>query len=266
MYNFFSLGWVVTLACIQGLILKKGVFLRTPKSKGQSKMWSALRVTQWEAMIGLLFLGCGLAAFIVRPEFKTFWLGLLLAWQASLFLAAPYFSLLSVQTLPVPQQRQPMLDRGQAVAENFAARWVWGGVVVLVIAAFIAFQIPLPTRLPNYALLQPPTVPPELLIGINPTPAPVLTATPLPSQTPTGTLPPSPTAINPTTTASITATPSETLTATPDSLTPTPTGAAPTSTASVTQSPLCTPTSTMTPSTTPPPFPPTAAPLATPGC
>ena len=266
MYNFFSLGWVVTLACIQGLILKKGVFLRTPKSKGQSKMWSALRVTQWEAMIGLLFLGCGLAAFIVRPEFKTFWLGLLLTWQASLFLAAPYFSLLSVRTLPVPQQRQPILDRGQAVAENFAARWVWGGFVVLVIAACIAFQIPLPTRLPNYALLQPPTVPPELLIGINPTPAPVLTATPLPTQTQMGTLPPSPTAISPTTTASITAAPSGTLTATPDSLTPTPTGAAPTATASVTRSPLCTPTSTMTPSTTPPPFTPTAAPFATPSC
>jgi hypothetical protein len=260
MYNFFSLGWVVTLACIQGLILKKGVFLRTPKSRGQSKAWSALRVTQWEAVIGLLFLGCGLAAFIVRPEFKTFWLGLLLAWQASLFLAAPYFSLLSVRTLPVPEQRQPILDRGQAVAENFAARWVWGAFIVLVIAACIAFQFPLPTRLPNYALLQPPTVPPELLIGINPTPA---SATPLPSPTPTGTLLPSATAITPTT---VTPTPSGTLTATPSSLTPTPTGPTPTSTASVTLTPLCTPTSTMTPSTTPPPFTPTITPFATQSC
>ncbi len=96
MYNFFSLGWAVTLACIQGLILKKGVFLRTPKSKSHSRTWSALRVTQWETLIGLLFLGFGLAAFVVRPEIKTFWLGLLLAWQSSLFLAAPYYSLLSV--------------------------------------------------------------------------------------------------------------------------------------------------------------------------
>src|SRR5688572_27951237 len=38
MYSYFSLGWVVTLACIEGIIRKKGVFLRTPKSKSDSKL------------------------------------------------------------------------------------------------------------------------------------------------------------------------------------------------------------------------------------
>src|SRR5512138_689828 len=78
MYNFFSLGWAVTLACLQGLIQKKGVFLRTPKTADDSKVLGALRVTQWEGLIGLTFLGFGAAAFLVHPAFKTLWLAFLL--------------------------------------------------------------------------------------------------------------------------------------------------------------------------------------------
>ena len=56
MYNFFSMGWVVTLACLQGLVQKRGVFLRTPKSRDDSKILGALQVTQWETLIGLIAL------------------------------------------------------------------------------------------------------------------------------------------------------------------------------------------------------------------
>lgn len=253
MYNFFSLGWAVTLACIQGLIFKKGVFLRTPKSKGESKVWSALRVTQWETSIGLIFLAGGLAAFLVRPVFTTFWLGLLLAWQASLFLAAPYFSILSVLDRPGPNQRHQDLDRGQPVPENFAARWVWGTFAVLLIVALIAFQIPLPTQLPGYAILQPPTVPPQVLIGINPTPFPTQTDVPtVATQTPTGTLPPTLTIV-PSSTVTSTLVPSATPLSPSPSATiveasPTPTAslAAPTATGTATAA-LCTPTVSVPP-------------------
>lgn len=188
MYNFFSLGWSVTLACIQGLIHKKGVFLRTPKSRRHSRVWNALRVTQWESLIGLLFLGSGVAAFIVRPELKTAWLGLLLAWQASLFLAAPYYSLLSVRVAPTPGTRVQDMDRGRAVAENSAAKLAWATLLVMVAMAWVAFQIPLPGQLPSYAQYQPPDVPPRLLIGVGPTLTPMPTAqptgiTPLPTST-----------------------------------------------------------------------------------
>lgn len=194
MYNFFSLGWAVTLACIQGLVLKKGVFLRTPKSKSHSKVWSALRVTQWEGFIGLSFLGFGLMSFIARPELTTFWLGLLLAWQASLFLAAPYYSLLSVQAMSVDGY-QTNLERGQSVAESAMAKWVWVASLGIAVIAWAAFQIPSPTRQPNYAIYQPVNVLPQQLIGINPTETSP-TPSPLPQVTPTGTPLPSPTIVD----------------------------------------------------------------------
>ncbi len=188
MYNFFSLGWAVTLACIQGLVQQRGVFLRTPKSRSDSKIMSALRVTQWESLIGLLFLGSGLAAFLVRPELKTLWLGLLLAWQASLFLAAPYYSLLSIR-VPTSQAIQPPdVDRGVAVRENAAAKWAWGAVIAMAVVVWAVFQIPQPDRLPGYAAWQPADVPPEALFIIDP-PSP--TPTRVPSSTPAVT--PSPT-------------------------------------------------------------------------
>ena len=188
MYNFFSLGWAVTLACFQGLIQKKGVFLRTPKSRGESKILGALYVTQWEDLIGLTFLGSGLAAIIAHPELKTLWLGLLLAWQASLYLAAPYFSLLSVQTKPSPMTLQPEIDRGQPVLENRLVKWVWGTVAVLAVVMWIAFQIPVPKRTPNYAQYQPAEVPPEVLLGVPTLPTALPTATFFPTPIATITL------------------------------------------------------------------------------
>lgn len=192
MYNFFSLGWVVTLACLQGLVQKKGVFLRTPKSRDDSKVLGALRVTQWETLIGLTFLGFGFLAFVIHPELKTFWLGFLLAWQGSLFLAAPYFSLLSIRSgEPAPTMRQPVLDRGRPVTESRVAKWAWVGVFLLGALVWLALRLPSPIERPSYAQLQPPDIPPQVLFGVDAvptatampvTPAPVI-STPLPAFT-----------------------------------------------------------------------------------
>jgi cellulose synthase/poly-beta-1,6-N-acetylglucosamine synthase-like glycosyltransferase len=189
MYNFFSLGWAVTLACFQGSIQEKGVFLRTPKSRGESKVLRALFVTQWESLIGLTFLLFGLGAFIIRPELKTLWLGLLLAWQASLFLAAPYFSLLSIRSAPAPTLRQPTIDRGRPIGENRAAKWAWASALVLLALTWVAFQIPLPTERPSYSRYQPPDIPPGVFFGFEPIPTatPYETLLPAPSTTPTAT-------------------------------------------------------------------------------
>ena len=68
MYNFFSLGWAVTLACIQGLVQKEGVFLRTPKSNTASRAWHAIQVTEWETAIGLICMLVGTPGFHCRPQ------------------------------------------------------------------------------------------------------------------------------------------------------------------------------------------------------
>ena len=153
MYNFFSLGWAVTLACIQGLLQREGVFLRTPKSKTASRIWHAIQVTQWETAIGLLCITAGLLAFTTNPDWRTFSLCMLLFWQGSLYVAAPVFSLLSLgrETALAPHVN----EQGKPVLEQRAARWVVAVSMVLIAAFSLLKILPTPAELPEYARFLP---------------------------------------------------------------------------------------------------------------
>jgi cellulose synthase/poly-beta-1,6-N-acetylglucosamine synthase-like glycosyltransferase len=166
MYGFFSLGWVVTLACVQGLIQPKGAFLRTPKAKSSSRMRHALTVTRWETLIGLTCLTVGALAFAVHQEIRTLFLGLLLAWQSSLYLAAPYYSLLSIQEKPARRQ----VERGAPVLENRAARWALALVSLLLIAAALIQALPRPSSIPAYIRFLPVEIPLIRLLGLDQVP------------------------------------------------------------------------------------------------
>jgi cellulose synthase/poly-beta-1,6-N-acetylglucosamine synthase-like glycosyltransferase len=266
MYNFFSLGWADTLASIQGLIQPKGVFLRTPKSKSNSRVWRAVLATRWETGIGAICVLAGAAAFAHQQTLQTFFLALLLVWQASLYLSAPYYSLMSVET---PESGGAPV-RGAAVWEARAA----GGAMLLVLSlgvvGVVAQFVPLPTHLPSYTRLLPQEVPPQRLLGANPgpavpvtgetaTPTPVPTVTPRrPSATPGS---PSATVVSqtPSEAASQSATASLTGTALPsNTLSPSPTPSSiPSPTATLP------PTSTLIPTSTPPPPTATLAPTIT---
>ena len=163
MYNFFSLGWAVTLACIQGLVQREGVFLRTPKSKTSSRAWHAIQVTQWETTIGLICITTGLLAFTANQNWPTFSLCALLFWQGSLYIAAPLYSLLSLGREPAPASR--VTEQGRPVLEQRAARWV---VVLsmLLIAAFSLIRfLPSPAEFPGYARFLPVDISARQLIG-----------------------------------------------------------------------------------------------------
>jgi len=148
MYNFFSLGWAVTLGCIQGLVQREGVFLRTPKSKTSSRIWHAIQVTQWETAIGLLCMLTGLLAFVADPNWRTFSHGALLFWQGSLYMAAPFYSLLSLNNAGT--LAATLTDQGKPVLEVLAARWVIA-ISMLMIAAFsLLGLLPAPPKLPDY--------------------------------------------------------------------------------------------------------------------
>ena len=271
MYNFFSLGWAVTLACFQGLIQKKGVFLRTPKTKSRSRRLQALQMTQWETLIGLACTLAGAGAFAAHPNIRTLSLGGLLMWQASLYLAAPYYSLLSVRA------KRPEIvvqEHGASVLESWAAKSALAAVMVLLAAGAAAQMLPQPPKM-EYQQYQPVDIPLKRLVGIErvpveerddtPTLAPILLPTqpiPLPSETPllptategeaTSTPPP---AASPTPSS----TPSPAATPTPTSLgvTETPTsGVPPTDTptpAAASSTPIITATLTMTYTLTPTP-------------
>lgn len=163
MYNFFSLGWAVTLACIQGLVQREGVFLRTPKSNKASRAWHAIQVTQWETAIGLICFLAGLLSFGTGPNWRTFSLMVLLFWQGSLYIAAPFFSLLSLKgdSLAV----SPAMEQGKPMLEQLAARWVIV-ISMLMIAIFsLIILLPSPTTLPGYTRFLPVDLSPRQLVG-----------------------------------------------------------------------------------------------------
>jgi cellulose synthase/poly-beta-1,6-N-acetylglucosamine synthase-like glycosyltransferase len=275
MYNFFSLGWVVSLASIQGLIQPVGVFLRTPKSKSQSKVWHAIQSTRWEAGIGTACLAAGVAAFITHPAIQTFVLGILLIWQAGLYMAAPAYSLLS---LGAPGPRPvPEVPPRPTVQESWAARFAMASALGLVAVAVLIQFAPHPSGRPFYSRLQPPDVPVPRLFGlqqvpinqraVNPTPEPALpvtggkaTRTPRPTEAPGSTPAPSGTPLltgttSPTSSPSVTPSPTETSapptsTSTTAPPTATLTGTAPPTATSTTSLP--TSTSTTAPPTSPP--------------
>lgn len=94
LYGMFSVGWVVALAVFRGAIQSKIAFLRTPKTMGNVHMLNALFATQWEAGIGLLCLGMGAAVLALADRSpNTYFIGGLLLWQSTLYLAAPAYSL-----------------------------------------------------------------------------------------------------------------------------------------------------------------------------
>jgi cellulose synthase/poly-beta-1,6-N-acetylglucosamine synthase-like glycosyltransferase len=83
---WFALSWVVTLACIGGLVTKKPAFLRTPKrQEGQATLLRALRSSRAEAVLAAAAV-LGTAAMLVRtPSWATAALGALLLFQGFLY-------------------------------------------------------------------------------------------------------------------------------------------------------------------------------------
>jgi cellulose synthase/poly-beta-1,6-N-acetylglucosamine synthase-like glycosyltransferase len=173
MYNFFSLGWAVTLGCIQGLVQREGVFLRTPKATTSSKAWRAIQVAQWETAIGLICMLAGLLAFGFDRNWRTFSLCILLIWQGSLYLAAPLYSLLSLKreaALGVPVR---IREQGQPVMEQLAARWVMAFSMVLIGAFSLIRFLPAPTGFPEYVRFLPVDLSPAQIIRREPEGAPI---------------------------------------------------------------------------------------------
>lgn len=180
MYNFFSLGWAVTLACIQGLVQREGVFLRTPKSTTSSKAWRAIQVTQWETAIGLICVLAGLLAFGTDRNWRTFSLCILLIWQGSLYLAAPLYSLLSLKREAAMGTSVRVTEQGKPVMEQLAARWVVAFSMVLIGTFSLIRFLPMPAGLPDYVRF----LPAESAADVTTSPEPVSGSEAEPTATP----------------------------------------------------------------------------------
>lgn len=160
----WSLGWVVTLASMQGLVRTRGVFLRTPKGE-RSHLLQTLRSTATETLLaaGCLMLSAGLfaaslpdvaarihqsdgAAVLVKMALATPWwllgtssfgLALLALLQGITYLTAPSFCLLSLRSegeSREAQRRARAYDDGDGVLER---RMMTGTLVAAAIVALL---------------------------------------------------------------------------------------------------------------------------------
>jgi glycosyltransferase involved in cell wall biosynthesis len=94
--NWLSLSWTVALACIQGLVRSRGVFLRTPKQAEGGRLANALWAARAETLLAVALWGAaGLLAAWRHPG--PLLLGLLV-WQGLVYASAPYMAWMSLHT------------------------------------------------------------------------------------------------------------------------------------------------------------------------
>jgi cellulose synthase/poly-beta-1,6-N-acetylglucosamine synthase-like glycosyltransferase len=88
--NWLSLSWTVAFACIQGLIRREGVFMRTPKSEDDRSLWAAMVSARTE--LGLTAVMWGMAAALAATTTATWLLIGLVSWQGFVYASAPMMS------------------------------------------------------------------------------------------------------------------------------------------------------------------------------
>ncbi len=191
---WFALGWVVSLACLRGLMRREAAFLRTPKRKEGQSVWQAIRASRAESLLAGFALAAATAILVAAFSPGTIVIAVLLIWLAFLYSSAPWASFASEGIRLTPLRRayrqssQSTGDWPESRGSNvfrllLPLAFVGGAVGVLVLAAP---QTPnrAPTDLPQIQQQVPPVAATPRPTP-TPTPAPTPTATPTPKPTPT---------------------------------------------------------------------------------
>ncbi|MGE9348500.1 glycosyltransferase [Isoptericola variabilis] len=139
-----ALGWVVASASVRGLVAREGVFLRTPKQRGELSTAYALRANLTELVIGTVALAVGAVA-VGQGTTSAVAVGALLALQGVGFLLAPYNSVAALRS-HLPEDLARRRRRGLT---SWETAW-WGGTVAVgaAMAAVIVVTV-WPTTLPE---------------------------------------------------------------------------------------------------------------------
>jgi hypothetical protein len=219
---WLSVSWTLALACIQALIRRKGVFMRTPKTSERRGLIDALRAAKPETLLALALWGAGIAS--ASRAGRNGWLILaLFAWQGSLYASAPIMSWLNVRMeLSEPMERRRLSewrrDRFYRRLPYYAG--AFGGLAgAAVLIALLVFGGTNPGQAPKDPFALPKRAPNDqgpLGNLIRGSPAPI-EITPAPFETGTVTPPSSTPTSSPTTeeTTSPSAEPTPTATASP---------------------------------------------------
>ncbi|HEX4756154.1 MAG TPA: glycosyltransferase [Candidatus Dormibacteraeota bacterium] len=205
---WFALSWVVTLACVRGLVQKQAEFLRTPKSKEGGSLLSALRASRGETVLTVAAVLGGAAMLIRSPSFATVVLGLLLLFEAFVYSSAPWASMAAEGIILTPEReayarspqntgdRPPRRRRSVALPASLTALAAAAAAVALVVsspsdrAPFSGPQQDLP-RIGNVAPHIAPTPSPTAAPSASAAPSVSPSTTAAPSSTPNPTSTPS---------------------------------------------------------------------------
>jgi cellulose synthase/poly-beta-1,6-N-acetylglucosamine synthase-like glycosyltransferase len=204
--NWLSMSWTVARACVQAMIHSDGVFLRTPKFRGERGLGEALREARGETIIALVLWGLG--GTVVALGRASIFLGFLFAWQGGVYASAPFMAWLGLRAqLSEPLERrrrtEERRDRIRAVAPvvaGLSAVLVAGSVAAAVLFAGAVSPgttpsqpLVLPRRGANDAgpaslLADIPSVLPTLLPQVYPSPSPTLPGSgyAMPASSPSG--------------------------------------------------------------------------------
>ena len=205
---WFALSWVVTLACIRGLLRFHSAFLRTPKlNDSQPSLLKAFRAAQTETLIAIAGLLAALAMIIRAPSFATMAIGLLLLFQAFVYANAAWAGA-AAEGIHITPLRRAYRNSAQSTgvrpsisAETLAVptALVLAGVLTFLLVSLAAPVVPSPPENPLPNVLAGPTISspspsasptpspsavPSASPSASPSPSPKPSASPLPSASP----------------------------------------------------------------------------------
>jgi cellulose synthase/poly-beta-1,6-N-acetylglucosamine synthase-like glycosyltransferase len=193
---WFALSWVVTLACVRGLVQQHAEFLRTAKSKDGRSLLSAMRSSRAETVLTVAAVAGALAMALRSPSVATGVLAVLLLFEAFVYSNAPWASLAAEGIILTPERRayarspQNTGDRPER-SRPVAVPLVLTGLAAFAVVGALVIASPsgnAPFGGPQSDLPRIGSIVPGLKIG----PVPAVTPSPSPSVSPSAE--PSPTA------------------------------------------------------------------------
>jgi cellulose synthase/poly-beta-1,6-N-acetylglucosamine synthase-like glycosyltransferase len=140
---WFALSWVVTLACLRGIVSSKAEFLRTPKHRDEGTLLQALRASRTETALAVAAVLAGVAMIVRSPGLATALLGVLLLVSAMVYSSAPWASLAAEGITMTPERtafRRSAQNTGERPLRRAAAA---GGAAGLVLAGATAVALAL---------------------------------------------------------------------------------------------------------------------------
>ena len=123
--NWLSVSWTVAIACVQGLVRRRGVFMRTPKSGERRDVLSAVWTARTETLIAVALWGsAGVTAALGQA---TPFLLALLAWQGSVrwYACRSPWSLGHAQVVPQGTRRPGALFQQASSGAREGPWWAW---------------------------------------------------------------------------------------------------------------------------------------------